>query len=133
MGSNGQDQHPIFVFRPADKQGSSLFELCCGLKYTFPPPQDLHSDLRRSPLFLDKLDMQLFIVSQGLVASNYVGVTGSSYARGIYLYYSEYQNIHYNSVNLSCDPYYEYDNRAFYTYGGDYLKVKNNIFACTLS
>ena len=71
------------------------------------------------------------LINQGTVINNYIGLTGNSWAAGIYLYYSEYQNIDYNSVNISSTYYYTSDKNAFYVYYGDYLYVKNNIFACT--
>ena len=65
--------------------------------------------------------------SSGLIANNFIQVEGTSYANGIVLNYSNYQNIYYNSVNI---PGSSTTNRAFYyDNSGGNINVKNNIFS----
>ncbi len=71
------------------------------------------------------------LVSQGLIANNFAAITGSSYAYGIYFLHSEYQNIYYNTVNIASTYYSNTGKEALYINGGDYINIKNNIFANT--
>jgi hypothetical protein len=71
------------------------------------------------------------LVKQGLIANNFVSIQGNSYAYGIYLYNCEYQNIYYNSVNITSTYSNNGYKLAFYVTGGADIYVKNNIFANT--
>ena len=64
---------------------------------------------------------------EGLIANNFVSVNATSTGYGIYNYYSTFQNIYYNSVNITGT---NTSNRALYIYSGsNNINVKNNIFA----
>jgi len=64
---------------------------------------------------------------RGLVANNFVAISGSSNAWGIYLYNSEYQNIYYNSVRISSS--HLSNGRAFYNAANsNNINLRNNNF-----
>ena len=65
-----------------------------------------------------------------LISNNFISVDGTynSTSTGLYLYYCDYANIYYNSVNMSNT----YSNSSpFYLYYGNLHNIKNNIFANT--
>ena len=67
-------------------------------------------------------------VKRGLVANNFIDLSGTSTAYGIYTYSSDYQNIFYNSVRITSS--HLTNGRAFYnsnTSGN--IVLKNNIFS----
>ncbi|MFC2086100.1 T9SS type A sorting domain-containing protein [Bacteroidota bacterium] len=67
------------------------------------------------------------VAEQGLISNNFVRCDGTgSNAFGINTYYSTYQRIYYNSVNITGS---NYGGTACYLYGGSDLAVLNNIFS----
>ena len=67
--------------------------------------------------------------SSGLIANNFIQVEGTSYANGIVLNSSNYQDIYYNSVNVTGTS--TSSGRALYTSSGGNLNLANNIFTNT--
>ncbi|MFC1731599.1 right-handed parallel beta-helix repeat-containing protein, partial [candidate division KSB1 bacterium] len=66
----------------------------------------------------------------GKVYNNFVSQSGaSSYAYGITTYISNYQNVYFNSVNITGGS--ATNGRAFYQYNGSNINVLNNIFSNT--
>ncbi|MCK4662126.1 MAG: right-handed parallel beta-helix repeat-containing protein, partial [Bacteroidales bacterium] len=65
---------------------------------------------------------------KGLIANNTVRLSSHnlSYSYGIYLNGSDYINIYYNSVNITCN---NWSDIAFYANSCDYLDITNNNFA----
>ncbi|MCB8994071.1 MAG: right-handed parallel beta-helix repeat-containing protein [Bacteroidales bacterium] len=70
------------------------------------------------------------LINQGIIANNYVAIGGDSYSTGITVNSSEYQNVVYNSVNISSTYSSQTNKIAFYLNGGDNIFIRNNIFAC---
>jgi hypothetical protein len=67
-------------------------------------------------------------VARGLVANNMISITTSSSSSanyGIYCYNSSYQDIYYNSINITAGSAYS---RGFYLSSGSNINIKNNIF-----
>lgn len=68
------------------------------------------------------------LVNQGIISNNFVGIGGNSYATGINVSSSQYQNIVYNSVNITTTYSSSSGKYAFYLNGGDNISIRNNIF-----
>src|SRR4030067_128220 len=64
---------------------------------------------------------------KGLIADNFVHIGGNSTAYGIYLETCTWQNVYYNSVNITST--YTAGGLAFYPNNGGNLSVRNNVFA----
>src|SRR4030065_2368035 len=64
---------------------------------------------------------------KGLIANNFVHIGGNSTAYGIYLETCTWQNVYYNSVNITST--YTAGGLAFYPNNGGNLSVRNNVFA----
>jgi len=67
-----------------------------------------------------------FVLDPGKVSNNFIHVGGAGNAYGIYTSSSNYQNIYYNSVNITSTDLS--DGRAFFCGGGSNILLKNNIF-----
>lgn len=65
---------------------------------------------------------------EGLVANNMVAIAGSNSSYGITTFYSTYQNVYFNSVNVNANA--AIARAMFNNYGGSVV-LKNNIFAYT--
>ncbi|NOY37966.1 MAG: hypothetical protein GXO83_10385 [Chlorobi bacterium] len=63
----------------------------------------------------------------GLISNNFVDIGGNTYARGIYTYNSDYQNIFFNSVRITSSDISS--GRAFYNGNGSNINIQNNIFS----
>jgi hypothetical protein len=67
------------------------------------------------------------VFPHGLVANNFVSVTGAGTNYGIYSYYNTYQDVYYNSINISQG----YSSSAAFAISGtgNNVNIQNNIFA----
>ncbi len=64
--------------------------------------------------------------AHALVSNNFVQVGGTNSANGIYLYYGNYTDVYYNSINLTNTAA---SSKGLYSYYGSNRNVVNNIFA----
>jgi len=89
----------------------------------------IFSDNYATGIYLNYCDGTL--ISQGVISNNFVTIAGNSYAIGISINNSVYQNVLYNTVNIATSYSSTNSKYAFYLTGGDNVFVKNNIFANT--
>lgn len=68
------------------------------------------------------------ILYSGLVANNFVTITGSNYNYGIYLSGTNYLNVYYNSVLVNVPSV---SGIALYVPSGNNIRLANNVFANT--
>ncbi len=65
-------------------------------------------------------------IQMGLIANNFITVGGTSTCYGIQLDNSTYQNVYYNSINITSN---NTNGRGFYSNSGTNIDIRNNIFA----
>ena len=69
---------------------------------------------------------QATVSNPSLIANNFISVGGGSSTNAVYMYYNNYFNFYYNSVNLYNSGTSSY---AVYLYGGNSINFVNNLFS----